>query len=107
MKLNTLLILILLLTFKYSLAQNITPVQIERSQEILKEEDALRKKIEQPQKISIKEIILPQGFTISKNDIQELLGILSQAYQKACSNNKPPETTYIIDQGNLIINFND
>lgn len=124
MKLNTVLILILLLTFSCSFAQNITPDQIERSQEMLKEEEALRKRIEQPQKIFIKEIVLPQrclitteelkqvnlrfaGKWLSSMEIQELLDILTQAYQKAYPNNKSPQITYDIDKGRLMVKFGE
>lgn len=124
MKLKTIFIFILFFTFNCSFARDITPVQIERSQEILQQEEALRRKIEQPQKVFIKEIILPQGCLIPKDEleqinrrfagqwlsskeIQELLDILAKAYQKAYRGSKPPRAACIIEEGKLIINFKE
>jgi len=122
MKLKIIFIFTVLFAFSYSFAQNTISGQIERSQEILQQEEALRRKIEQPQKLFIKEIILPQGCLIpqeeleqitrnfaghwhSLKEIQELLDILTKAYQKAYHDSKLPKTTYIIEKGKLIINF--
>ncbi len=95
---------------------------LEAAREILQKEEALRQKIEQPQKIFVKEIILPQGCLIPKEEIeqitsnfaghwhslkeiQEFLDILTQAYQKVYHGSKPPQTIYVIEEGKLIINF--
>ena len=115
-------ILVPFFIFNPCFAQDITPVRIERSQEILQKEEGLRQRIQEPQKVFVKEIILPQGCRIpaeeieqmsvnfsgylhSLKEIQELLNILSQAYQKAYSLSKLPQTTYILDQGKLRVNF--
>jgi len=121
-KFKVIFILVAFFIFKTCLAQDITPAQIERSQEIIQKEQALRQKIQEPQKVFVKEIILPQGCLIpakeieqitanfigywhSQKEIQELLDILSQAYQRAYSLSKAPQTTYILDKGKLRINF--
>ena len=122
MKLKIIFISILFSTFNYSIAQTITPIQIERAQEIVQKEEALRKKIEQPQKVFVKEIILPQGCLIPEKEIaqitgnfagrwhslkekRELLDILTQAYRKAYPGSEPLQATCIIEESKLVVSF--
>jgi hemolysin activation/secretion protein len=121
MKLKIIFIAILLFSFNSSFARDITPVQVEHSQEILRQDEALTRKIEQPQKVFVKEVILPQGCLIpqeeiekitsnfvghwhSLKEIQELLDILTQVYQKACPGSQP-QATYVIDANKLRVSF--
>ena len=89
--------LFLILSFFYLGFAQTTPAQLQRSQEILEKERALRGKIEKGEKVYIKkiivkgatllnqkqvrEIILPfQKHWLTKNDIQQMLGFFEQAY---------------------------
>lgn len=76
-----------------------TPSQIERMEEVLREQEALRKKIEEPEKIYIKKIII-EGVTLlseseikdiiapfqkrwlTKEDIREILELIKQVYKE-------------------------
>lgn len=122
MRFKIIFVSIVLFASNHSFAQNINPDQIERSQEIIQEQEGLRQKVSEPQKVFIKEIILPQdclipkeeieriianfsGYQHSQKEIQELLNVLSQAYQKAYSLNKLPQASYILDEGKLKVDF--
>jgi len=88
-----------LLCFNYAFAQDITPIQIERSQEIIQEDKALRQRIEQEEKFFVRTIVLKgtlklpeeeikdivppfQGQWMTKEDIQQIIDALKSAYEK-------------------------
>lgn len=96
-----------------SFAQNITPAQIERSQEILEEEKIIRDKLEKEEKVyikkiivkgvtllsqaQIKEIISPfQKHWLTKEDIQQILDLLEKAYINNGYGNKVKGISYQI-----------
>ncbi|MFH1396948.1 MAG: POTRA domain-containing protein [Candidatus Omnitrophota bacterium] len=100
----------------------VTVGEIEKSQQDIDKELSLRRKIEQPEKVFVKKIVLPQGCLIPKDEferinrrfaghwltaqeIQELLDALTQAYIRVYPGSKPPNTAYVIEKGKLVINF--
>ncbi|MCK9603872.1 MAG: hypothetical protein M0R66_05905 [Candidatus Omnitrophica bacterium] len=91
--------------------------QVERSEELLNKDEALRKKIEEPEKVFIEEIILT-GFTLSddqikemispyqkrwltKNNIQDIIDLLREACQQ--KSGQAPEISFEVKGRQLII----
>lgn len=73
MKLKIIFIFILFFSFNYSFAQVQTPLsQIERSEELIRKEEALREKIEAPGKIYIEEISVEGAGLLSEKEIKDL-----------------------------------
>lgn len=89
--------LFLILSFSCLGFAQTTPAQLQRSQEILEKERALKDKLEKGEKVyikkiivkgatllnqeQIKEIILPfQKHWLTKNDIQQILALIERAY---------------------------
>lgn len=103
-------------------AQAPTASQIERSQENLEKERALRETIERGEKVfvkkiivkgitlltgeQIKEIIMPfQKHWLTKDDIQRLLDLLRQAYQQ--KSQQIPTISYQVKERKLIISVEE
>jgi len=120
-----LILLSLFLPFKViCLADPLTVGQVERSQEILREEEALRAKIEKEEKVFIKkilvngsllldkdeinEIILPfMKHWLDKTDIEQILGSFSQAYYQKGYAGLPIKISYQINKNILIITIKE
>ena len=103
-----------------SFAQGHSASRIERSQEILEKEEALREKIEKEEKVYIKKIIL-KGITslskeqrekiispfqarwLTKKDIQQILELLKEAYHQQGYPGLPASISYQIKRNNLLI----
>lgn len=121
MKLKIIFIFILLFTFNYSFAQVQTPLsQIERSQELIDKEEALREKIEAPEKIYIKEIavegasllsekeakdlILPyEKKWLTKDDISQIMSALKDLYRSKGLTEQLSDISYQVKDKRLII----
>jgi hemolysin activation/secretion protein len=100
--------------FAFAFAESVSPSQIQREQEILEKEKALREKIEKKEekifikKIlikgirlltedQIKEIILPfQEKWLTKKDIQQLIDLIIQAYHQKGYNESDLKISYEI-----------
>jgi len=118
-------VLVLFFTFIYnfSFAQT-SASQIERTQEIVEKEEALRNKIEKEEKVFIKNIIV-QGATLlseeeikkitspfqkhwlSKDDIQGIVNSLKAAYQQKGYNNQLARITYQVKKSLLKIRIEE
>jgi len=73
MKLKIIFIFMLLFTFNCSFAQVQTPLsQIERSEDLIRKEEALREKIEAPEKIYIEEISVEGAGLLAEKEIKDL-----------------------------------
>jgi hemolysin activation/secretion protein len=94
--------------------------QIQRAQEILEKERALSQKLEEPQKIYIKKIMVEGASLLSpeeireiissfqkrwltKEDIQQIMESFRQAYQRRGYAKQPAKISYRIEKRNLII----
>ena len=98
--------------------------QMQRAQDLLEKERALSQKLEEPQKIYIKKIIV-EGATLlspeeikeiisplqrrwlTKEDIQQIMESLRQAYQRKGYTKQPAKISYRIEKKNLIIVIED
>lgn len=119
------IILTLFLTlgfYTFSFAQTL-PSQIERSQEILEKEKALREKLKE-EKIFIKKIIV-EGVTLlgedelkeiislfqkrwlTKEEIQQILGLIEQAYKQKGFKEESIKILYQIKKKQLIIKIEE
>ena len=94
--------------------------KIQRTQDMLEQEKMLRKKLEELQKIYIKEIAI-RGVTLlnddeineiispfvkhwlTQEDLQQIDELFMQAYEKKGYTQAPPEITYIFEDVKLII----
>ena len=103
-------------------AQDVPVSQIERTQEVLEKEEALREKLNQQEKVfinkiivegallldeeQVKEIILPfQKRWLTKDDINQIINSLKQLYSQKTK--QTPEITYQIKKHNLTINIKE
>lgn len=94
--------------------------QIERSNELIEKEEALRKKLETPEKVyiedillegavaltkdQIKEITLPyQKRWLTKADIQQLIELVKEAYRQKGYAEKSTKISYKVKKKNLVI----
>lgn len=104
--------IVLLLSFNFCLAQDI-PGKIQRTEEVISKEEGLRKKVEEPRKFYIcqimvegatllsediiKQIILPfKKAWLTEAEIQQILGLFKQAYQQQGHSRRLKEITYEI-----------
>jgi len=121
---NKALVWFLLLGFVLThpcLAQ-VSPSQIQRSQEILEKEQALRKRIEEEDRFfvetitlegatlisneEIKEFTLPyHNRWLTKEDIEEIIQLVKQSYEQKGHAQDTLKIDYRIDKENLIINI--
>ena len=116
----------LLLTFSVApvcLAQQTSPSQIQRSQEILEKEEALRKRIEG--RTFLIETITVEGVTLinkeqiekivqasvnkqfNKKEIDKLIQALKDLYKQHGYDTDQLKIDYSVDERNLIINIKD
>ncbi len=114
------LLLALILNFYGSVfSQTTTPARIERSQEILQEDKALRQQIGQEEKFflktiivkgalklseeEIKDIIVPfQGHWTTKENIQQLIDALKSAYAKKGIAASQLKVSYELKKGRIL-----
>lgn len=102
----------------------VTPGQIERSQEIIQNEEALRSRVGQESKVLIKKIIVQganllttdeikkltlayENHWLSKSDINEIIDLLKAAYKQKGYDNQPVETSFRIKKGYLKIRIKE
>lgn len=95
--------------------------QMQRQQELLEQNAAMREQIETPQKVfvktikiegadllsedEIKQVILPfQKQWLSKEDIRQIIDSLGQAYEKK-GKGQPPEISSQLKEDTLILRF--
>ena len=103
-------------------AQDVPVSQIERTQEVLEKEEALREKLNQQEKVfinkiivegallldeeQVKEIILPfQKRWLTKDDINQIIDSLKQLYSQQTK--QIPEITYQIKKRSLKITIKE
>lgn len=120
-----LIIFFLFLSFEtVCFAEQPSASQIERTQEILKEEEVLRDKLKTEEKLFIKKIIvkgvtlfdedeikkitLPfQKHWLSKTDIQQILGAIGQAYKQKGYAGQPLKSSFEVKKSCLRINIEE
>lgn len=120
-----LILFFLFLSFETAcFAEQSSASQIERSQEILKEEEVLRDKLKTEDKVfikkiivkgvtlldedEIKEIILPfQKHWLSKTDIQQILDAIGQAYKQKGYAGQPLKISFEVKKSCLRINIEE
>ena len=119
MKLITLLLLLIFFIRHPGFAQT-SVSQMQRAQDMLEKERALSQKLEEPQKIYIKKIIVEGALLLSadevkrivsaferhwltKLDIERILEALKQAYKDKGYAGQPAKISYQIKQRSLII----
>jgi len=119
MKLITLLLLLIFFIRHPGFAQT-SVSQMQRAQDMLEKERALSQKLEEPQKIYIKKIIVEGALLLSadevkrivsaferhwltKLDIERILEALKQAYKDKGYTGEPLKISYQIKQKSLII----
>ena len=119
MKLITLLLLLIFFIQYPGFAQT-SVSQMQRAQDMLEKERALSQKLEEPQKIYIKKIIVEGALLLSadevkkivsaferhwltKLDIERILEALKQAYKDKGYTGEPLKISYQIKQKSLII----
>lgn len=106
-------------TLKISFAAPTTAGTIERSQEILQQDNVLRQKIEQKERFFVKKIILKgasklseeeinniivssQGGLMTKKDIQQIIDSLKSAYEKKGINPDRIKITYKLKKSGIL-----
>jgi len=119
MKLITLLLLLIFFIRHPGFAQT-SVSQMQRAQDMLEKERALSQKLEEPQKIYIKKIIVEGALLLSadevkrivsaferhwltKLDIERILEALKQAYKDKGYTGQPAKISYRIEKKNLIL----
>ena len=117
-KIAILILFLCLSSLNICFAQDVPVSQIQRTQEILKKEEALREKLNQQEKAfikkiivegvllldeeQVKEIILPfQKRWLTEDDINQIIDSLKQLYSQQTK--QTPEITYQIKKRNLKI----
>jgi len=120
----TFLLLLLIFFIRHPGFAQTSVSQMQRAQDLLEKERALSQKLEEPQKIYIKKIIV-EGATLlspeeikeiisplqrrwlTKEDIQQIMESLRQAYQRKGYTKQPAKISYRIEKKNLIIIIED
>ncbi len=104
----------------FAFAQTEIPSQIERTQQILQKEEALKEKINKPEKKLVKtiqvsgvtlvsidkiqSIILPfQNRWLTEPEVESILASIKMLYEKTGFPNQPAEVSYKIEKHNLNI----
>lgn len=124
MKKTVILVLVLILFgLSFSFAQ-INPSQLERSQEMIEKEEALRSKLENQEKVFINKIII-SGSTIlpeedlkdinlahkrkwlTKDDIQQILELIKQRYETEGYPTDSLKIDYKIKKNNLEVQIEE
>jgi len=120
MRIFSLIIIILLILIVYAYASVAGTGQVQRSEELIGQEQALQEKIEKPEKFLIKNIEIDgavflnqdqlseikelfEDRWLTKNDIEQLIDLIKQAYDETGRLDDIKDITYEIKKNTLQI----